>query len=281
MNGVIIMNRAELNFKKIIYPLTKSLLKTVVHFNIQTFYNLIKAEEDINFNVENYLYKNELNNSSSPKIIVMNHSNVHDFPIINQVLKKHFIILSDKNNIEGINGFVINMNGCVCLDRENKESRKIAFNKLKNILEQGHDILIMPEGTWNLTDSIPIMPFSWGVISLAYETNTNIQPIVLEYDKKTCYVNIGEEINVKNFEDKKSSYIYLRDNLATLRWNLWELKGKYKRENLSKKEFDEYIKFLLSEYPRMDYNEEKKIIYHDHDTIDNVMEPIKKLIKRD
>lgn len=58
MNGVIIMNRAELNFKKIIYPLTKSLLKKVVHFNIQTFYNLIKAEEDINFNVENYLYKN-------------------------------------------------------------------------------------------------------------------------------------------------------------------------------------------------------------------------------
>lgn len=266
------MNKIELNIKKRIYPITNTLLKTVVHFKIEKYFNLIDISKK---NVK------ELKNDNGPRIIVMNHSNVHDFPIINQVLKKHFIILSDKNNIEGINGFVINMNGCVCLDRENKESRKFAFEELKKILELGHDVLIMPEGTWNLSDSTPILPFSWGVIQLAYDTKVDIQPIVLEYEKKKCYVNIGETINVNNFNDKKEAYTYLRDNLATLRWYLWELKGKYNRNDLSKEEFDDYVKFLLSEYPRMDYEEEKKIIYHDHVTLEEVMDPIKKLIKRD
>lgn len=275
------MNEKMLNFKKVIYPITNTLLKSVVNFKIYKYYNLIKYEENTNFNPNDYLYPKELNKSNDPRIIVMNHSNVHDFPIINQVLKKHFIILSDKNNIEGINGFVINMNGCVCLDRENKESRKLAFQKLKEILKLGHDVLIMPEGTWNLTDSVPIMPFSWGVIGLANESNVKILPVALEYENKNCYVNIGEYINVKDFKDKKEAYTYLRDNLATLRWNLWELKGEFKREDISKEDFNSYIKFLLSEYPRMDYNEEKKIIYRDYETFDNVMEPIKKLIKRD
>lgn len=273
------MNKSELNFKKKIYPITNTLLKIVIKHKIKKYYNLIKTDGN-NLDEKNFLYNNELNKSSKPRIIVMNHSNVHDFPIINQVLKKHFIILSDQNNIEGINGLVINMNGCVCLDRENKESRKQAFKKLKEVLELGHDILIMPEGTWNLTDSIPMLPFSWGVIKLALETKVNIQPVALEYDDKNCYVNIGEEINVQNFKDKKEGYNYLRDNLATLRWNLWELKGKYNREELSKDEFDNYIKNLLSEYPRMDYNEEKKIIYKNCDTYEEVMEPIKKLIKK-
>lgn len=275
------MKKTELNLKKIIYPITNTLLKTVVHFKIHKYYNLIKHENDINFVSDNYKYKNELKQNKKQKIIVMNHSNVHDFPIINQVLKKHFIILSDINNIEGINGFVINMNGCICLDRENKESRKKAFEELKKTLELGHDILIMPEGTWNLTDSIPMLPFSWGVIELSKTTNVDILPVVLEYENKDCYVNIGEYINVNNFKDKKEAYINLRDTLATLRWNLWELKGLYNYEGVSKVEFDNYIKFLLSEYPRMDYNEEKKIIYSDHETFESVMAPIKKLIKRD
>ena len=275
------MNKYELNIKKAIYPITNTILKTVVNFKIHKYYNLIKTNDDLNFNIENYKYKNELNKNKKQKIIVMNHSNVHDFPLINQVLKKHFIILSDKNNIEGINGIVINLNGCVCLDRENKESRKEAFKELKKVLDLGHDVLIMPEGTWNLTDSIPVMPFSWGVIELSKNTNVEILPIVLEYENKNCYVNIGEYINVNNFKDKKEAYTYLRNNLATLRWNLWELKGIFKRSDISKEEFDTYIKFLLSEYPRMDYNEEKKIIYRDHQTLEEVMEPIKKLIKRD
>lgn len=274
------MNKIELKIKNVIYPITRTLLKTVVHFKIHKYYNLVRYENNNKFDINNYAYCDELKNNKSPKIIVMNHSNVHDFPIVNQVLKSHFIILSDKNNIEGINGFVINMNGCICLDRENRNSRQIAFQQLKQVLEMGHDILIMPEGTWNLTESVPMLPFSWGVIQLAKETNVNIQPIVLEYENNDCYVNIGKEIDIKDFQDKKDAYIYLRDNLATLRWNLWELKGKFKREEVSQNEFDDYVKFLLDEYPRMDYSEEKKIIYHDHDTLEEVMEPIKRL-KRD
>ena len=64
----------------------------------------------------------------------------------------------------------------------------------------------------------------------------------------------------------------LKDIHFQIRCNLWELKGKFNREDLSKEEFDNYIKFLLSEYPRMDYTEEKKIIYRDHNTFEEVMD---------
>ena len=86
--------------------------------------------------------------------------------------------------------------------------------------------------------------------------------------------------NVNNYSDKKKCYNDLRDYMATLRWNLWELAGKQKYNSLKKEKFDEYVKYLLNEYPKLNYEKEKKILYHPYDTYEEVMEPIKKLYRK-
>ena len=277
------MNKLELKIKDKIYTITNAILNSVVDFEIIKYYNLIKTDENSkSFNKNDYLYNGELNNMKSPKIIVMNHSNSHDFPFINNVLNKHFFILSAEENLKGFNGFVINMYGCIPVNRSDKLSRQNSSDMIKSILGYGYDVLIMVEGTWNLTPSIPILPFSWGIVDIAKESKVNILPIVLEYDydNKKCFANIGELLDVNNFENKKDAYITIRDTLATLRWNLWELFPKVSRENLSQNSFDKLVEYMLSEYPELNYENEKKILYHDHDTYEEVMAPIKKLYRK-
>lgn len=275
------MERREIKFKEHIYPLTNAILSIVVRHKIIKYYNFVRKDNDKNFDPNDYLYNDELKNMESPKIIVMNHSNVHDFPIINNALNHHSIILSAKDNLRGINGFVINMNGCVPVIRNDKESRKNANEELKNILKQGKDVLVMVEGVWNLTPHIPILPFSWGIIDTAKETNAPILPVILEYEKNECYVNIGSLIDVHNFENKKDAYIYLRDMMATLRWNLWELFGTFSKDEINQEYFDKLIEHIKSEYKPMDFEEEAKLAFKDYDIYDEVWAPIKNLNKKD
>ena len=275
------MDLKEIKFKERIYPITNFLLSSVVKHKIIKYYNLIKRDGDKNFDARNYLYNNEVKSMQSPKIIVMNHSNVHDFPIVNQALKHHSIILSAKDNLHGINGIVINMNGCVPVVRNDKTSRKQSNEELKNILKQGKDVLVMVEGIWNLTPHVPILPFSWGIIDTAKEIGVPILPVILEYEKKECYVNIGSLIDVNDFIDKKDAYIYLRDMMATLRWNLWELFGTFSKDEINQKYFDRLIEHIKSEYKPMNFEEEAKLAFTDHDYFEDVWAPIKKLNKRD
>ena len=275
------MDLKEIKFKERIYPITNFILSSVVKHKMIKYYNLIKRDGDKNFNPNSYLYNDEIKSMQSPKIIVMNHSNVHDFPVINKALKHHSIVLSEKDNLKGINGIVINMNGCIPVDRKDKTSRKQSNEELKNILKQGKDVLVMVEGVWNLTPHIPILPFSWGIIDTAKETNAPILPVILEYEKKECYVNIGSLIDINLFQSKKDAYIYLRDIMATLRWNLWELFGTFNKDEINQMYFDKLIERIKSEYKPMNFEEEAKLAFKDYDSFDDVWKPIKNLIKRD
>ena len=53
---------------------------------------------------------------------------------------------------------------------------------------------------------------------------------------------------------------------------------RYRATRLKEK-FDNY-KHLLEEYPKLNYEEEKKILYHAYDSYEEVMEPIKKLYRK-
>lgn len=118
------MNDLELKIKEKIYPFTTKILD-LVKFQIIKYYNLILTDKDDIKSVEkNYRYNNQLDNYKKNKIIVMNHSNCHDFPFINKVLNKHFFILSATENLCGLEGKVINMNGCIPVDRNSENSRK-------------------------------------------------------------------------------------------------------------------------------------------------------------
>lgn len=49
------------------------------------------------------------------------------------------------------------LKGTIWVDRKNGESKAIAYNHMKKILEQESSLTIFPEATWNLEPSLPML----------------------------------------------------------------------------------------------------------------------------
>ena len=205
---------------------------------------------------------------SSPVIFVINHSNMHDFPVTAEIVRRHFYVLADDAPRKKITGLAFVANGVVWVKRADKESRRQSAEEIRSHLRRGDNLLILPEGTWNLHECLPMLPFSWGVTELAREFNCPIVPITLEFpDFKSCYYSIGKAFYVEPNESKADAVGRLRDTLSTMRWLFWESRGITKRENITQEDFDIYTKHRLEEYPPFDLPLEKTMVFHAGNTL--------------
>lgn len=265
------------------YPIIRGIANSIDDFKIEKYYNLVLDEEkDIMEEKDKYVYNEELKTQRSPRLILMNHSNRHDFPVIIKTLDKNCIVLTADTNLKGVAGIAINFNGCIPVNRDNEESCKKANEIIKNILLKGHDVLVMIEGTWNLGDVLPMLPFRWGTIQTAKELGVDILPIALEYDypAKKCLVNIGKTININKDSSMKDAYNLVRDNMSTLRWNLWCMTSQATEHRMTKEEFDAYIDMIAKEYKGFDRKKEANYIYKPYPTWEEVIEPVDRLRRR-
>lgn len=57
---------------------------------------------------------------------------------------------------------------------------------------EGGDLLIYPEGAWNITENQVVMPLYTGTAEMAIRTGAEIIPIAIEQGGKRYYANIGE-----------------------------------------------------------------------------------------
>jgi 1-acyl-sn-glycerol-3-phosphate acyltransferase len=73
--------------------------------------------------------------------------------------------------------------GSVLVNRNDKNSRKDSYLKMKNVLGMGMNMCIYPEGTRNRTD-FPLKEFHDGAFKLAAETGTAIIPALIFHTKK-------------------------------------------------------------------------------------------------
>ena len=113
------------------------------------------------------------------------------------------------------------INGMIYVDKLNKEDRKKSFKKMKRVLNNNSSVMMFPEGVLNNSENLNCERLYPGIYYLAKETNKKIVPIVskYKYGHNTVLVAAGEPIDVSN-KDKKELLTELRDNLATLRFNL-------------------------------------------------------------
>ena len=151
-----------------------------------------------------------------------------------------------------------------------KHTELSPFDHMLKLLNEGESIKTFPERTWNLSENSLVYPFKWGNVKMAQCSGRPIIPIVMEYDYKNniCNYSIGEPIHVKKTDDLEETNNKLRDALATMRYKIIETKGIYDRET-AKKEFDEYKKQVLEEFP-FDEEMEKTTIYRRYATNEEV-----------
>lgn len=211
-------------------------------------------------------------------IFACNHSNSHDYYILQEILHDNFYSLCAKDSLNMMNKILLKLGSCVFIDRTNPFS---AFNGRNALIEkvlQKRNVVIFPEGTWCVHPAKLLLPFHMGVIKIAKITGKPIIPIVIEYietDKiecqerdmiKKCIVTIGKPLYVQITDDEKDKLVELRNTMASLKWEVYEKQPSLKRDELDFEVYSNHDTLKMdTKMFKYDYQKEEEYIYGNDD----------------
>lgn len=149
-----------------------------------------------------------------------------------------------------ISGLFVYLNGCIFLDTDDKEDRRISYLRAIELLKGGGSLMIFPEGARNGSENLPVMPLFSGSARMSFETNTPVVPVAIEQYDKRFVINFGQTICPEDFPDGDEMTQTIRDILATLKWEIWEKEGVQPRDSLPE-DYSKQFRSLFEEriYP--------------------------------
>lgn len=182
--------------------------------------------------------------TEGPKIFACTHIGGNDiqrtFQIINEPA---YLMLGDPGILYKMPIYqALKLNGVIPLETKDRYDRKIAYNRSIELLNNGGNLLIYPEGAWNVSPNVIVMKLFAGTVRLAKETGAEIVPIAVEqYDNK-FYFNIGKNYTISRETDKTDKELTddLRDKLATLKWNIMESQPQIMRKDIPNDFLDDF-----------------------------------------
>lgn len=169
-----------------------------------------------------------LNEKKKPVIYAITHIDKFDFQIVSEAIKDHqYPFAGDPETMyRQFDGLILGLNGVIYCDTESKTDRKIAKETAIETLQKGENLLIYPEGVWNVTSNLLMLPLFPGIIEMAKETDCDIVPVAIERYDKNYVINIGSEFSVnkqlKMGLDEDEVKMNLRDEMATLKWDIMQ-----------------------------------------------------------
>lgn len=116
-------------------------------------------------------------------IIICNHNSLLDIPVTTPFMPRANKTIAKKSmSYIPLFGWIYSF-GSVLVDRNNDASRRTSYQKMKDVLDMGLDMLIYPEGTRNNTPD-PLKSFYDGAFKLAAETGKPLLPVILFNTRK-------------------------------------------------------------------------------------------------
>ena len=175
-----------------------------------------------------------------------------------------WLFIGDTREVyKNIDGFMLSLNGVICLDSKDKDDRRIAKDTAIGLLQNGGSLMIFPEGAWNISVNQPVMGLFSGTADIAIQSKAQIVPVALECYGKDMYVAIGKNIEVAGaWEDKYELTSYLRDALVTLKWRIFESVGVWNRKDIPENYRQIFINSII--------NDNKDTSYTEQDVIDTM-----------
>ncbi len=207
-------------------------------------------------------------------IFGFNHSNANDVPLATEIIGRHSYLLASDENKNDVSGLLFRIKGVVYLQRGNKESEKSAKTEMIKRALYGRDLMIFPEGAWNLEESVPMLELGAGIIDIAKITEYPIVPVVMEYEDKTnnVYVKYGMPLRLNYKTDRNEALKTLRDEMARLKYEIWETKiPRITREEYESGRYKEWKDELVKGYPKMGPEDIRKLAIKSYETYDDVM----------
>lgn len=143
-------------------------------------------------------------------------------------------------------GLLLWLNGVVCVETRNKSDRKICKERCANILKSRGNILMFPEGAWNVSPNQIVYHMYYGAVHMAMETNSQIVPVGVIRDKSKYYVNIGENLNIADYGNDRRELTYiLRDKMSTLQWKTMEQLPRLHHSEIDSEYYNNWIKEIV------------------------------------
>lgn len=131
-------------------------------------------------------------------ILAGNHTNYFDCLLVASATKRCVHYLAKDELMKGPLKFIFKGLGIIPVNRRQKD--KAALEKAEEILRDEKLIGIFPEGTINRTDDI-IMPFKFGAVKMAKDTDTAIVPFVISGK----YKPFKRSVKIRFFESFKAA----------------------------------------------------------------------------
>lgn len=186
-------------------------------------------------------------NPGIPKIYACTHIGGNDIQRAFQVIKDPaYLMLGDPGILYKMPIYLgLKLNGVIPLETSDREDRKVAYARSVELLKNGGNLLIYPEGAWNVSPNLVVMKTFTGTVRLAQETGAEIVPIAVEQYGNTFFFNIGENYQIpKNCTESADALnMALRDKLATLKWEIMENQAELLRKSVP----SNYLEIFQSE----------------------------------
>lgn len=228
--------------------------------------------------------KDERIKNNHPKVFACTHIGGNDIQRTFEAIKDPaYLFLGDPQELyRNLEGLLLYLNGVICLETRDKIDRGIAKKRSIELLEKGGNLLIYPEGAWNISPNLPVMKLYKGAVNIAVKTKADLIPIAIEQVENHFYVSIGKNIITRDIKNIDSNLLNqtLRDAMATEKWNIWENIGVYPRKTVANQTLNSYqqsivdkccYNFTLKDVLETMYKAPNEISY------DEVFAPIKKL----
>ncbi len=190
------------------------------------------------------IIKDEHIKTNKPKIYACTHIGGNDIQRTFQVINEPaYLMLGDPGILYKMPIYQgLRMNGVIPLETKDREDRKIAYNRAIELLKKGGNLLIYPEGAWNVTPNLVVMKIFNGTVRMAMETGVEIIPIGVEQYDNTFYFNVGKNYSIaadspKSIDDLRDE---LREKLATLKWEIMETQPKLDHNTLTEDYLDKF-----------------------------------------
>lgn len=172
--------------------------------------------------------------------------------------------------------------GVILVNRYRKRSRQACIQKAERVLSLGGNVMIFPEGVWNMSENLLVRKLYPGVYRIASAANVPVIPISTMVYDGVCYVSRGKALYFDKFDQTESLKI-LRDSLASLKWEIMERHGRTTRNELLRGESpSEYWKSHLEAYIRQQkiYEREAEENAHYKDEVEVAQQEIAEAYRR-
>ena len=167
-----------------------------------------------------------------------------------------------------LDGHMISITGAIFVDPLDPVDSARSKERMIHALKDGGNVMWFPEGDWNLSPGVLVLPLFWGMAEVALATGARGLPIGLQMLGKEYHVNIGQVYDMRQILDdsdplsvgsKQVAMDDLRERLATLAWEILEQRPREARQSIPQGFHANYINARLAEWP---INNQERIEKH-------------------